>query len=110
MEHERIKDLVLRPATSPHRALAQKHLKTQLQKNDPHHGVRTDLIVHGLTIQDIIGLRGGTFTCSLFQTPKIEVRYIRFLDIAVMPFWKTEVSKALTEGNRRDSEYIIESL
>ena len=104
MEHERIKDLVLRPATSPHRALAQKHLRTQLQKNDIHHGVTTEITLENLTIQDIMGLRGGTFTSSLFQTTRIDIRNIRYLDIAVVPFWKSEVSNALAEGNRRGSE------
>lgn len=104
MEHERIKDIVLRPATSPHRALAQKHLRTQLQKNDLHHGITTELALENLTIQDIMGFRGGAFTSSLFQTSRIEIRNIRYLDIAVVPFWKTEVPNALAEGGRRDSE------
>ena len=104
MEHGRIRDLVLRPATSPHRALAQNHLRSQLQKTGPHHGVTTELALENLTIQDIMGLRGGAFTTSLFQTSRIEIRNIRYLDIAVVPFWKTEVSNALAESNRRDSE------
>lgn len=100
MEHERLRDLVLRPAASPHRALAQKYLRNQLQKHELHQGLHysgTDLTIENLDIQEMMGLRSGPFTRSPFQTFKVDVQNIRHLDIAVVPFWKGAASKVSSE-------------
>ncbi|KAL8795000.1 MAG: hypothetical protein Q9195_002448 [Heterodermia aff. obscurata] len=92
-DQERLRGLVFRSASSPQQALAQKQLKDHLEEYDlsqEKHGSGEQFIAQGLTIQNIMDLRGGPFTLSPFSTQRLEVHNIRHLDIAVVPFWKEE--------------------
>ena len=96
MDEERLRGLVLRPTSSPHQALAQKHLRDHLEKHDrSHEMLRTgqEFIAQGLTIQNIMNLRRGPFTLSPFQTQRLEIQNIRHLDVAMAPFWKEEAKE-----------------
>lgn len=107
MDQERIRGLVSRPTSSPHQALAQKHLKDHLEKYDLSHETHKpgqEFIVHGLTVQKIMGLRSGPFTLSPFQTQRLEVQNIRHLDISMVPFWKEEAKEGPIEMIDDDSE------
>ena len=100
-DEERLRGLVLRPTSSPHQALAQKHLRDHLEKHEfthEKHRPGEEFIAQDLTIQDIMNLRRGPFTISPFQTQRLELQNIRHLDIAVVPFWKEETKEDPAEA------------
>ena len=102
LDHERLQELVDHGIMTPQEAEAQKQLKHKLEqrrlkKISDRMGV--DLTLDDLTIFDIITFRRGPFSTPPFPCPKVEVRNITHLDIAVMPFWPHEAPKATPEGS-----------
>ena len=93
IEEERLRSLVLRPASTPQQALARRHLRDHLERQDVAHEEHRSgqrIIASNLTIQEIMNLRRGPFTQSPFQAQRLDIQNIRHLDIAMMPFWKEE--------------------